>query len=1138
MAIAKMGQMRAVGLTAAAALSMLLSSCGTCDVLNHGAHNDCETARVCEKPAVRALAHDLDALEAHIERYGSVVIQHPSVWGQARLTKHRQDYENQMVTELGNFTATLNGSISRSDQAYFVNALSLSAAISAKSSSGGSSSSSSSSAAPTNPADAGIPSDVFGGFTGMTRSPATLPALTGFSSLSKNGITLEPTTYLNQKDRYLKHLNELRRINEGDDTGDAAGYALNLVRIPVSVLPGKCTDRGYGAEVTMTLRPYLSDELLPTTFRNLVVNDLLEVIGVPLTQCLNDKNSILILNATKVVWDVKKVEGESPVQPKVQENKKDGTPALPSEMSIGGGKRRAMASSLDIQTFLKSPAKPLPSIDTFKKAASSAGIDVSSPQSFANSAEANSQTDIQPLRPTFGASKLRHAKRPFPQSQTIEIFGKGEYLNLAVTAHDTFSVDPANKYWVHYPDVQNYLQDELQAAYRFLADPTHMALWEYCSQELVTAIHTRNLSKIFTIRNRFGDHVAAMTKRYIEEDVTVTLAWAIIVDSALLNDQLVQDMKEAAAAKNFPAPHNDWLPYYLPVPPHEARMAFNRYVECRWPIIAFAVDPVTEQQNISDTYLQRQEMQLALSLAFVNGKISANNMTRYARRLETQMEVIQLNNTMAGFSHGNETFGWRFYPRVQTPEIESNTTVLFRDLLIGDQRRDVQLRQRKIEPGQRECTAIVIMPSFVPYCTMDVSSSWFSLTNPKCKDMTCVDAVKLSARVKAIDNCADRVQDAHCYREGELERLKKKAKQLEDRLPLQNTMVQIPYENTLGGFAMFNTGVTDLAPELYGWYGAPGINTNDTTTIFLIGNHFSVQGTRVIVGGVAIDPTTGVEMLSRQVMKITVPKGALMMDQQTGTFAIDPVKPTPKTTVNTIDLTAKAGIGAVTAEAEVKGNVSVTTPAADAPPPQQLFVDIHVATPYGVTSHLLVPALGKVGTQAGVAGQPALSVANWAPNAISVGFSPKGLGIGASVPPTVRPSDLTIQFATQVSTANNADLVLTIAGGGSSVKYDFTLPGVAISKQITLTITSAQRDALIAAVFDKIGPQLTKDIAQANPATVTIKSIVLKQDTAILSTITPSTVAPPPGGVLTVNFVAAVIAPTTPPSPPAPQVGQ
>src|SRR5687768_8080590 len=53
-------------------------------------------ATVCEKPTVRALAHDLDSLESHIERYGSVVAQHPSVWGQARLTKHREEFENVM----------------------------------------------------------------------------------------------------------------------------------------------------------------------------------------------------------------------------------------------------------------------------------------------------------------------------------------------------------------------------------------------------------------------------------------------------------------------------------------------------------------------------------------------------------------------------------------------------------------------------------------------------------------------------------------------------------------------------------------------------------------------------------------------------------------------------------------------------------------------------------------------------------------------------------------------------------------------------------------------------------------------------------------------------------------------------------
>ena len=47
-----------------------------------------------------------------------------------------------------------------------------------------------------------------------------------------------PSLMVAQKKRYLDFLNQIRRENEGDDTADSPGYSLNLVRIPVSVLPG------------------------------------------------------------------------------------------------------------------------------------------------------------------------------------------------------------------------------------------------------------------------------------------------------------------------------------------------------------------------------------------------------------------------------------------------------------------------------------------------------------------------------------------------------------------------------------------------------------------------------------------------------------------------------------------------------------------------------------------------------------------------------------------------------------------------------------------------------------------------------------------------------------------------------------
>ena len=110
------------------------------------------------------------------------------------------------------------------------------------------------------------------------------------------------------------------------------------------------------------------------------------------------------------------------------------------------------------------------------------------------------------------------------------------------------------------------------------------------------------------------------------------------------------------------------------------------------------------------------------------------------------------------------------------------------------------LRQHRLEPGIRECVAVVIMPSFVPSMHMESSGNWFKLTNPKHKEFQLVDAMKMSKLVKGVQTCNGKINDADCYRDGDLTRLMAKAKQLEARLPLQDVKVQVPNENTLGGF--------------------------------------------------------------------------------------------------------------------------------------------------------------------------------------------------------------------------------------------------------------------------------------------------------------------------------------------------
>jgi hypothetical protein len=385
---------------------------------------------------------------------------------------------------------------------------------------------------------------------------------------------------------------------------------------------------------------------------------------------------------------------------------------------------------------------------------------------------------------------------------------------------------------------------------------------------------------------------------------TRTLAWAIAVESVLLNERLNEDLHESAATKRCPCPPDAHLSFYGPNPTPDARQAFVDYVNCRWPVHVFALDPVTQDENLGDVFSRRREMQLALSLAFVTGHMSTSSFTRYARRLESDMATIALHRTAAGFVHGDRHFGWRFMPRFQTPPFEGNLTTIFRDQIRGGPSKDDELLQMELEPGLRECVAVVIMPSIVSEVQIDTSSRWFKLTNPKHDEPSVVRTVELSAAIKRMQTCAAQVSD-HCeYRDGELERLLARVEQLGASLSLQTLRQQVPIENTLGGFALFSSGQTDLAPRLMGYYGEPGVVPGKENVVYLIGDHFSIHETRVLAGNRDCD----FKMLSRRVLQVTLPSGVNTITDEKGEYGVAGGK----------------------------------------------IVDVHVATPYGVTGHLMV----------------------------------------------------------------------------------------------------------------------------------------------------------------------------------------
>src|SRR6516162_9873474 len=80
---------------------------------------------------VKHLACEIDCLEKCLECYGSVTPKHADVWGQARLMMHRHEYEQVVQKELGNFKLMLQGSITRTDEAYLAMALNLGIAVTA-----------------------------------------------------------------------------------------------------------------------------------------------------------------------------------------------------------------------------------------------------------------------------------------------------------------------------------------------------------------------------------------------------------------------------------------------------------------------------------------------------------------------------------------------------------------------------------------------------------------------------------------------------------------------------------------------------------------------------------------------------------------------------------------------------------------------------------------------------------------------------------------------------------------------------------------------------------------------------------------------------------------------------------------------
>lgn len=900
-------------------------------------------------PCLEDLAKQIDWLEHHLACYGTVVAKQPDVWGQGRLTRARLEYEEEMQKQLGLFTERTTASIRRSDQAYLGMALALQSASGRRRTpqdvavpdAGGSASviNTIQGLIPTSNESAGRADPIVIART----APFAMPPNPAGFQFDDAPLSLEPTVHLDQLSRYINHLNELRRVNEGDDSSDAPGYSLNLVRIPVSVMPGSRTRKGHGAEITVIAEPCLGDDLLPTTFRSLVINDLVDVIAPALTWAVNDSECL----------------------------------AWAETITSGGLGPRSVALVAD------EPSTPN---DARRRA--TLALDSSPPPAARQGVMAAMQS-LRAKLPTIAPSsapsmKTRRSRLPIPFSQLVDVAGIAQVATLIHDTHAALVNHPDSRPCIGYMDVRGHLAEELEAAYDFLALDARRHLWqELPGWNVATLVRGRQARDLAAARCRFFSAIGTGDEDGIERmghaadsadtdqsgiccdelqptspicrTTTAVLAWSILVESALLNERLIADTREAATARGQATGHGGCAgPFYGPDPAPEARAAFTDYVRTRWPIRVFALDPVTDEQNVDDSYARRRELQIAMAMASASGPLNAQAMQRYTRRLELDMATVALNKTAVGFVHGPDTFGWRFYPRVQSPPTRGTLATLG-ETVCGGPSSDADLAQRQIEPGQRECAAIIVMPAFVPWITLDVRTSWFSLTHPKQIDPGISQTLTLSRAVQSMRTTAHACgRCAGPHASGSLPQMLRLVDQLERRLPMQTLQAQIPHENTAGGFELFNAGITDLAPELLGWYGAPGVDPTAVTSLFLIGKGFSVHDTRVIAGG----RPARFRLLSREIIQVDIPSGAATVPWLPPTVATarsatrglvlaSAAEPLPE------PATAPSFPGACA----TCGDPALDTCESDCN--RREAVEVHLATPYGVTGSLLVPVMRR-----------------------------------------------------------------------------------------------------------------------------------------------------------------------------------
>ena len=194
------------------------------------------------------------------------------------------------------------------------------------------------------------------------------------------------------------------------------------------------------------------------------------------------------------------------------------------------------------------------------------------------------QANVNPV------SRRRRSSMPIPQVLLEEIIGREELVEIALKFQTAYRGNMVA--WhespdgsaprIHLADVRHYLQANLEGAWRMVASPEHRNLLVQmiepgeCPSGLAGEIVQGRLDSVKCQRKKFHTHFSPSNVDYHATNyqqissgqtasIMQSLAWPVIVEMALLNDQLNKDVHDIAATRGDCGCHpSQRHAYYLP----------------------------------------------------------------------------------------------------------------------------------------------------------------------------------------------------------------------------------------------------------------------------------------------------------------------------------------------------------------------------------------------------------------------------------------------------------------------------------------------------------------------------------------------------------------------------------------------